>query len=226
MDEVEVAEEAFDASASAGDEPPVASGFGVGIRGSTVSPVPSVSAAEDDDYGIVAWEHDPVGEEEEDDGGGVDVAVTLGEGWERKAQNELHEKAEWRQRDIQELRNMVQGKCACVSNQCLPCMLYEVHNFLNEPCRLSSFVKSVAPISCHIWIQQAILHYIDIKEACWYLIGLRNGQETNIGMKVVFLVKILKQNVSYIVKTQADALKHPKLHGVAIKEEIRPFGQV
>ncbi len=104
--------------------------------------------------------------------------------------------------------------------------MYEVHNFLNEPCRLSSFVKSVAPICCQIWIQQAILLVIDIKEACWYLIELRNGLETNIGMKIVFLVKILKQNVSYRVKTQADALKRPKLHGVAIKEEINPFGQV
>ena len=34
--------------------------------------------------------------------------LDLDEEWQRKAEDEVQEKAEWRQRDIQELRNMVQ----------------------------------------------------------------------------------------------------------------------
>ena len=57
-----------------------------------------------DEYGIPPWKHDPVGEFEPD---GSEEA--LSEGWRRKAHNELQEKSEWRQRDIEEQRNMVRG---------------------------------------------------------------------------------------------------------------------
>jgi hypothetical protein len=89
MAEVEVAEEVFEAT--------------VITRSNSVSPAP------EDDYGIVPWELDPIGGGDADVDADVDTDK-IGEGWTRKAYNELQEKPEWRQRDIQELRTVVQGK--------------------------------------------------------------------------------------------------------------------
>ena len=71
------------------------------IGGGRCSSAGSV-ATDDDDYGITPFEHDPF----RGDGEGGE---TLSEGWRRKAYRELQEKPEWRQRDIEELRNMVKG---------------------------------------------------------------------------------------------------------------------
>ena len=37
------------------------------------------------------------------------MKIEIHTGWKRKALNEVQEKAEWRERDIQALREMVQG---------------------------------------------------------------------------------------------------------------------
>ena len=70
-----------------------------GGRGSS-----SASVAPADDFGLVAYELDPwdvTAEQEEE--------AMLHAGWIRKAEEEVCEKREWRQRDIQALREMVQG---------------------------------------------------------------------------------------------------------------------
>ena len=79
------------------------------VRSNVVSPAPSCCEADGDDYGIAPFELDPVSDEDESNSN-VDVAAVLGEGWQRKAYKELHEKSEWRQRDIEELRSMVQSE--------------------------------------------------------------------------------------------------------------------
>ena len=62
------------------------------------------SVAESDAFlSIVPWEHDPVSDQVPDEN-------ALSEGWYSKAYQELQEKKEWRQRDIQALREMLPSK--------------------------------------------------------------------------------------------------------------------
>ncbi len=66
-----------------------------------------------DDYGIVAYELDPWDRGDGDDGEGGEEEkeeAMLHAGWIRKAEEEVCEKRQWRQRDIQALREMVQGE--------------------------------------------------------------------------------------------------------------------
>ena len=86
------------------DEPKDDATQSCSIGGPRCSSVSSTAADDDDDYGIPPWEHDPFGECEQEE-----VEEALSEGWRRKAYRELQEKPEWRQRDIEELRNMVRG---------------------------------------------------------------------------------------------------------------------
>ena len=87
------------------DESTVGATQSCSIGGPRCSSVSSNTAADDDDdYGIPPWEQDPFGEGEQEK-----VEEALSEGWRRKAYRELQEKPEWRQRDIEELRNMVRG---------------------------------------------------------------------------------------------------------------------
>jgi len=72
-----------------------------GVRCDSAGPV----ATDDDDYGITPFEHDPFRGE-----GDEETEEALSEGWRRKAYRELQEKSEWRQRDIEELRNMVKDE--------------------------------------------------------------------------------------------------------------------
>ena len=88
MDAVEPEEDAAQSCSNGGD------------RCDSAGPV----ATDDDDYGITPFEHDPFRGE-----GDEETEEALSEGWRRKAYRELQEKSEWRQRDIEELRNMVKG---------------------------------------------------------------------------------------------------------------------
>ncbi len=59
-----------------------------------------------DDYGIPPYELDPW-----DKPGDEDADAFLSHaGWMRKAEDEVCEKGQWRQRDVQALREMVQGE--------------------------------------------------------------------------------------------------------------------
>ena len=86
------------------DEPTDGTTQSCSIGGPRCSSVSSAGDDDDDDYGIPPWEHDSFGEDEQEE-----VVEALSEGWRRKAYRELQEKPEWRQRDIEELRNMVRG---------------------------------------------------------------------------------------------------------------------
>ena len=86
------------------DEPTDGATQSCSIGGPRCSSVSSTAADDDDDYGIPPWEYDPFGKCEQEE-----VEEALSEGWRRKAYRELQEKPEWRQRDIEELRNMVRG---------------------------------------------------------------------------------------------------------------------
>lgn len=61
----------------------------------------------DPNEGLEPWVHDPLTSE-------VKVGEELDEVWTRKAYLELQEKSQWRQRDIQALREIVLGNCQLI----------------------------------------------------------------------------------------------------------------
>eukprot|EP00095_Tigriopus_kingsejongensis_P000607 maker-scaffold95_size379157-snap-gene-2.40 protein:Tk00607 transcript:maker-scaffold95_size379157-snap-gene-2.40-mRNA-1 annotation:"hypothetical protein CAPTEDRAFT_176851" len=86
--------------ASHGEIVPVHDNVKAVLHQLSLDPVPAwpVVSGSQDDYGIVPWQTEPLGLED------------LDEGWRRKALDEVQEKPEWRDRDIQAFRDLLEDQ--------------------------------------------------------------------------------------------------------------------